>query len=78
MNETQKLATSKKNLRTTALERYTYGILSIEYLIQHGQHRKHPILQVFYFYMCIRCRRKVSSEPLPRNVRGNTESKVTS
>jgi hypothetical protein len=48
--------------------------LHIEYLIRHGQHRKHRVQQFIYCCVCIRCRGKVFTEPLPSNNRGLTQT----
>jgi hypothetical protein len=43
-------------------------------LIRHGPHRKHRAQQLFYCCMCIICRGNVFTEPLPNNIRGDTET----
>jgi hypothetical protein len=39
-------------------------------LIRHGPHWKRRVQQFFYCCVCIRFRRNVSTEPLPRNDKG--------
>jgi hypothetical protein len=47
-------------------------------LTRHGPHWKRRVQQFFYCGVCIRYRGNVSTEPLPRNDRGNFTEPLTS
>jgi hypothetical protein len=52
----------------------TFFVLHIQYLIRHGPHRKHRVLQFFYCYVCILCRWNVFTEQLPSNSTVDTQT----